>query len=329
MAGCSMPIKSDDPHRELEQTIPKIAEQREPEVRASIVIKSNDQQEYLEQTFPMLAKQTEKSFEVIFAYSGRNQSTVELAKDWGGRGIKIEVVQIEPGKFSHPGVINDAATRAHGDFLVYLSADAIPAKEDWLESLLKPFDDPDVAGVYGRHLPYLRAKGANFLDRFKFSIWYDPTPRRQIYETGHGFSNANSAVRKPLWERHHFDERIPEAEDYEWSLWAEEEGYAIVYDPGAAVYHSHAQRYGILGYAIRALRLAWLRKQIDRKAKYPMASLEPYFLAVAVSLLMTMLIWVLRYQPIISGIRGLLFLAGPLQLALVSILGWFRWLSEK
>lgn len=329
MVRSSMPIKSDDPHGELEQTMPKIAEQREPEVRASIIIKSNDQEKYLKQTFPMLANQTEKSFEVIFLYSGRNPSTVELANHWGAHGIKIEVVSIEPKEFSHPGSINDAARTARGDFVVCLSADAVPAKEDWLKSLLKHFDDPDVAGVYGRHLPHLWAKGANFLDRLRLSLWYGQTLRRQIYETGHGFSNANSAIRKSLWERHHFDERIPEAEDYEWSLWAEEEGYVIVYDPDAAAYHSHAEQYGILGYAIRALRLAWTRRQIDDKAKYPMPSLKPYFLAAVVSLLMTMLIWVLRSQPIISGIGGLLFLAGPVQLALISVLGWFRWLSER
>src|SRR5262249_32097590 len=54
------------------------------------------------------------------------------------------------------------------------------------------------------------------------------------------FSNVNSAMRRPTWEANRFAEDIIMSEDQEWSRRVLLAGSAIVYEPQAAVHHSHA-----------------------------------------------------------------------------------------
>jgi rhamnosyltransferase len=54
------------------------------------------------------------------------------------------------------------------------------------------------------------------------------------------FGNANAAVRLDTWRALPFEESLPFAEDLEWSLRVLAAGSRIVFQPLAAVYHSHA-----------------------------------------------------------------------------------------
>lgn len=226
-------------------------------VRASILIKSNDQYNFLEQTFPRLARQTEKDFEVILIYSGRSEDSVELAKKWGAR-----IVKIEPEDFSHPFALNEGALQANGQFLVILSADAVPAGETWLESLLRPLEQPAVAGVYGRQIPR-PGDTPSALDWLRMRLRYGTNGRLQETGDSHIFSNANSALRRCLWQEHQFDERLCEVEDYEWAKWAQGSDYIIVYEPEAVVEHTHGDQYSRKAFWARAVRFTFLRWEID------------------------------------------------------------------
>jgi cellulose synthase/poly-beta-1,6-N-acetylglucosamine synthase-like glycosyltransferase len=178
---------------------------------ASILIKSNDQRKYLAQTYEILARQTVEDFEIILLYSGKPGCTPLAPTD-----LACRIVRIIPEEFSHPGALNIGAKVAAGQYLVCLSADAVPASEEWLKSLLEPFDCPYVAGVFGRHL--FRKEG-NIIDRWKLWLRY---PARSLCRWGQGnyiFSNANSAIRRTRWESRSFDEAVRECEDYEWMRW--------------------------------------------------------------------------------------------------------------
>jgi rhamnosyltransferase len=54
------------------------------------------------------------------------------------------------------------------------------------------------------------------------------------------FSNVNSAIQRALWEAFPFAEDIVMSEDQEWSRRVLRAGLSIVYEPGAAVHHSHS-----------------------------------------------------------------------------------------
>ncbi len=126
--------------------------------------------------------------------------------------------------------------------LVFLSQDAVPATADWLDTLLAPLSDPRVGAVYGRQL----ARDTHLCERFFLEQTYPPVPVRRIPNPGEAstlrgifLSNVQSACRKEVWKQCPFDETLVMSEDQQWAKDILSRGYEIVYEPKAAVYHSH------------------------------------------------------------------------------------------
>src|SRR6266550_1246429 len=115
----------------------------------SILILTKNEALNIERCLDMVFRQEVKGeYEVVVVDSGSSDCTLEIAQRYPVRGYSIA-----PEEFHHARTRNFAASLAQGEFLVYLAADALPATTDWLHWLISNFSDPDVAGVYGRHLP--------------------------------------------------------------------------------------------------------------------------------------------------------------------------------
>jgi rhamnosyltransferase len=185
------------------------------------------------------AQQVEHEVELIVVDSGSTDGSVELARSLGAI-----VYEIPPSTFDHGATRNWAAQRARGEWLVFTSQDAYAERDDWLARMVAPLSEERVAGVYGRQLPHHHATPPEiyFLD-----FLYGPRSRVQaVGVDGEGismtttlFSNANSAMRREVWERFPFAEDLIMSEDQEWSRRVLLDGYRIVYDAEAAVRHSH------------------------------------------------------------------------------------------
>lgn len=238
---------------------------------ASILIKCNDQYSYLEDSLPIITNQTVKDTEAILIYSGRDESksqrTLSLARSWG-----LRILHFDRSPFSAPAAINYGARVAQGQYLVCLSADAVPRDDHWLESLLHHFWCPCVAGVYGRHTlrPHYswweRLRVGYWLDRWRIAQRYRDQAMCKWRVDDHLFSNAMSAIRRELWERHKFDESLASGcEDYEWARWAHAKGYTVVYEPEASASHTHGESYRFLSYLVRAVRFKVIRSRIDAR----------------------------------------------------------------
>lgn len=181
-----------------------------------------------------------ESVEVVVVDSGSHDGSVELARSHGAI-----VREIPPEAFNHGASRNLGASLSSGDPLVFISQDAVPVGNGWLEALTRPLrEDPQVGGVYGRQIANDDAAPP---ERYFLDFLYGPDARRQrvagkrelSMETTL-FSNANGAVRRSLWEEFPFVEDIIMSEDQDWSRRALLAGWTIVYEPRAAVRHSHA-----------------------------------------------------------------------------------------
>jgi glycosyltransferase involved in cell wall biosynthesis len=185
-------------------------------------------------------QQVEEEVEVVVVDSGSTDGSVERARSLGAH-----VHEILPQEFTHGGARNLGAKLAGGDVVVFTSQDAYAADENWLAALVASLRErDDVAGVYGRQLPHASAIPS---ERYFLDFLYGPTPRTQRL-TGPDrlsfeatlFSNVNSAVPRAVLERYPLAADVIMSEDQEWSRRVLEAGLVIVYEPRAAVRHSHA-----------------------------------------------------------------------------------------
>jgi rhamnosyltransferase len=179
-----------------------------------------------------------KDVEVIVVDSGSSDRSPERARRLGAL-----VHSVPPEEFHHGRTRNLAVELARGETLVFTSQDAFAASDDWLELLVAPLERDGVAGAYGRQLPH---DDASPPERYFLDFLYGPEPRVQALGQDDGltfettlFSNVTSAIPRRIWAEYPFDEEIAMSEDQEWSRRVLRAGYALVYEPRAAVHHSH------------------------------------------------------------------------------------------
>jgi rhamnosyltransferase len=118
--------------------------------------------------------------------------------------------------------------------IVIASAHVYPVYPDWLETLLRPFQDDAVALTYGRQRGPDFAK---FSEQQIFHQWY-PDVSNLDQETVF-CNNANAAIRKSLWEHNPYNETLTGLEDLAWGKWAKEQGYVTAYAAEAEIIHVH------------------------------------------------------------------------------------------
>ncbi len=231
-------------------------------IEVSIIVLTKNGRPYLEHLLPTVVAQASKvSGELIAVDSGSSDGTLELL-----RCFPVHIAQILPEDFHHARTRNFAARLAQGGTLVFLSQDAIPAAGSWLESLIASFDDPKVGAVYGRQIP----KSDSSLERRQAldavygerRLVKDPAHRNGLGYRFYHFSDANAAIRRSVWEKTQFPEELRVFEDLGIAKRILDSGWKIVYEPKAAVIHSHDhstlglfKRYFDIGYTLKLLKI--------------------------------------------------------------------------
>ncbi len=109
--------------------------------KVSVVVPARNEEDFLPHCLIALSRQTHKEFELIVVDSASTDHTYQVARSFEARVVRLD----EPGVGLARQAGFDVAT---GDIVVSTDADAIPSP-DWLERIVTPFDDPQVAGVFG------------------------------------------------------------------------------------------------------------------------------------------------------------------------------------
>jgi len=195
----------------------------------SVIIRAHNEEEHIGRLLTGILEQTVKNVQIILVDSGSRDATVAIASRY-----PVEVVHIHPQDFTFGRSLNLGIARAKADMVVIASAHVYPVYPDWLELLLKPFDDPRVALTYGKQRGGLTSK---YSELQLFKHWY---PDQPVERQGHPFcNNANAAIRRATWEQHPYDELLSGLEDLAWARWAQEQNYGITYVADAEVIHVH------------------------------------------------------------------------------------------
>ena len=186
-----------------------------------------------------LMGQTQPPEEILVVDSGSTDGTAELARAHGAR-----VISVPCGQFDHGGTRDAALRQTAGEFVLFLTQDALPADERYIEHLLKPFANERVAAASGSQLPrpdarpYVRA-----VQQYRYPaqsrVW-GAEDREALGIRAYHLSDVCSAYRRSAYEAvGGFPHPLPTNEDMLIGAAFLDSGYRLAYCADAAVVHSH------------------------------------------------------------------------------------------
>jgi rhamnosyltransferase len=174
---------------------------------ATVVILTFNGEKYLDEILAAVARQRfDGEVETLVIDSGSTDATLEIV----ARYPDVRLHEIHNSEFGHGKTRNLAAQLARGEFVVYLTHDAIPSDEYWLAEMLAPFGlFPKVEAVLGRQEPrpecapilkyeirrVFATQGPEFGTTISYgSLSFERTP----HHTGPAafYSDVNSAARR-------------------------------------------------------------------------------------------------------------------------------------
>jgi rhamnosyltransferase len=197
-----------------------------------VVIRTLNEAELIGTCLDTLARQRpQRELDILVVDSGSTDATLEIARAHGAR-----IHEIAPDDFDYSKALNAGIERVAGELVLILSAHAIPVDDQWVARMTRPFEDPRVAGVASRQVPW---DTAPWREVHRLAQTFPATAA--VYEGEHAggilFSNAASCIRRSVWSGERFT--LPAAEDLAWARDVVAAGWKVVYEPAAAVYHSH------------------------------------------------------------------------------------------
>ena len=202
--------------------------------KISIIIRTKNEEDWIGHCLEMVFKQDYQDFEVILVDNNSSDHTVSIAT----RYPLAKVINID--NFLPGDALNQGISASVGEYIVCLSAHCIPKETNWLGNLLANFNEsPEVAGVYGRQLP---VSYSDPIDKRDLLITFGRDKR--IQKKDYFFHNANSMLRRDIWERFPFDSKATNIEDRIWGKTVTDNNFHIIYEPIAEVYHHHGLHQG-------------------------------------------------------------------------------------
>ena len=208
-------------------------------ISCSIIIPTLNAGNLLPTLVASLRRQSLDPQEIIVIDSASEDHTAAEANRLGCR-----FVSIPRAAFNHGSTRNQAAGLATGDALVFMTQDALPTSDTFLEELLKPLASGEACATYARQIAYPSARPS---ERFARSFNYPPgsevRTKKSIRTLGirtFFFSNVASAIRRDVFfEMGMFPDTVIMNEDMLFCSALIESGLTVMYAAEAEVFHSH------------------------------------------------------------------------------------------
>lgn len=175
----------------------------------SVVIPTLNEEKYLPRLLNSLKAQTFQGFEVIVADAGSKDKTVTMAKEYGCR----VTLGGRPGKGRNRG-----AKLARGDLILFLDADVVLPRKDFLEEVLGEFKKRglDIAGFL------LTPQTKKMADFFILETYNHFSKMTQFFSP---HTAGGILVKKAIHQKiNGFNQKIKVAEDHDYVKRAGKEG---------------------------------------------------------------------------------------------------------
>ena len=218
----------------------------------SIVIRGKNEEDWLGLCLRSLREQTYTNYEIIYVDNESSDASVDIANFYQVEQIKT-ITKFLPGR-----AINLGVEASRGEYIVILSAHCIPRDKNWLSQLVRSIQPDEIAGVYGRQLPLPSTSPDDARDLLITFGDEDKIQKKDPF-----FHNANSIVKRSVWDKVKFDNCITNIEDRDWAKKILDLGFHIKYDSEACVFHYHGLHQHNNYESFRAAAVNNLIKKID------------------------------------------------------------------
>lgn len=206
----------------------------------SVVIPTLNAEDEIDSLLDTIEAQSLKPLDILVVDSSSDDGTVdEVAKH-----PCVNLVRIERKEFNHGSTRDMALRRSAGELVCFLTQDAVPASNLYLERLVAPFlADDSIALVTGRQLPKADARRFEQLVR-KFNYPNVPSVRSKSDLPKYGIktffaSDTCSAYRRTAYLECGGFDHVNTNEDMLMAARFIASGLKVAYEPSAEVYHSH------------------------------------------------------------------------------------------
>lgn len=223
---------------------------KEKSIKASVIIPTYNAGSVLKPVLDMVTNQKAPwDYEILVIDSGSNDGTVELVQSYDN----VRFHAIESKDFNHGGTRNLGVSLTSGDFIAFLTHDARPANQRWLFNLVSALEHyPNAAGAFGKHYAYEDASpftkrdlDIHFENMLAHPLCLSRDTDSEAYKNSvswrqllHFYSDNNSCMRRDIWKKIPY-RTVKFGEDQLWANDIIKAGFAKVYAPQAAVFHSH------------------------------------------------------------------------------------------
>lgn len=213
-------------------------------MKVSVIIPTRNAEKYIGNLLEKLSRQSIKPIEIIVIDTASIDKTKEICIN----NELVKFIQINNGEFDHGGTRNRAAREANGDILVFMTQDAYPENDKFIEELIKPLGKNDIVATYGRQTPRAEAGAIEIFAR-DFNYGENDIVKSKDNLENMGvktffFSNVCSAfITEEFWSVDGFPEHTIMNEDMIISSKFIFNNKKVSYTSKAKVVHSHAYTY--------------------------------------------------------------------------------------
>ncbi len=207
----------------------------------SLIIPTLNAEKYMEPLLDALKQQTLQPDEIIVVDSESNDNTVEICNGYEG----VRVLPVLRKEFDHGRTRDLALRESKGDIVVFMTHDAKPADQYFLENLINYLNsDLELAVVSGRQLA---REDATEMERLVREFNYPPESnirsKNDLSKYGiktYYCTDVCAAYRRDIYlELGGFDYPLKTNEDMFYAAKAINAGYKVGYAANAMVVHSH------------------------------------------------------------------------------------------
>lgn len=206
----------------------------------SVIIPTLNAEHEIDGLLIALEHQSIQPVEILIVDSASEDKTIELVR----QHKRVRLLKIDRQAFNHGTTRDMALRKSSGDFVCFLTQDAVPVSGDYLKRLVAPMvEDPSIALVSGRQLPKADARRFEQLVR-EFNYPDSPSVRSKGDLEQFGIktffaSDTCSAYRRSSYLECGGFDHVNTNEDMLMAAKFIASGMKVAYEPRAEVYHSH------------------------------------------------------------------------------------------